>query len=233
MNIKLINTLKKNKWLICIVIIFLFSSIVYRFYKVNSYQDINKEIVNIVLPTSEITEELKIIVEDFNLENKEIEINLEIYESDYLNVAITKIVNSRDIDIFEYFDRFLIDKDEIQNLDNLNLDYSKIDSQSIVRFNNDAIGVRYGEVDQNSRIMVVRNYDKAIDSLTNIKEKDIEAHKKAVKDVYELLVSDEIRNKILDNNIKVFRENNYDNNTLENIQLNEEDIELNKYKENE
>lgn len=145
MGINLRDVFTKNKYFIYSIIIFLIFSMVYGFSKVGSKVVSDKEVVNIVLPDSEITEGLKAEVDKFNIENKDIEINFESYETDYINVAITKVVNSRDIDIFQYFDNFLVDKGEVENLDNINIDYSNIDDDSIVKFNDKIIGVRYGE----------------------------------------------------------------------------------------
>ncbi|MGL5353976.1 MAG: ABC transporter substrate-binding protein [Clostridium sp.] len=138
------NIFKNNKYFVYIVIVFLLGSMLYGLNKLKGNEGTDKEVVNIVLPESEITQNLKELVDKFNIENQDIEIKFETYAIDYINVAITKIVNQKNIDIFEYFDRFLIDKNELQNLDDLKLDFSNIDNNSIVKFNNEPIGVRYG-----------------------------------------------------------------------------------------
>lgn len=136
--------IKDNKWYVIIVAIFLLFTIGYKIYKWNNTDYIDKEVVNLVLPTSEMTNTLRELVDKFNLESKDIHINYTNYELDYINIAITKLVNQREIDIFEYFDRFLVDKDQIANLDSLDIDYSKIDNGATVKLNNDVVGIKYG-----------------------------------------------------------------------------------------
>lgn len=136
--------IKDNKWYVIIVAVFLLFTIGYKIYKWNNTDYIDKEVVNLVLPTSEMTNTLRELVDKFNLESKDIHINYTNYELDYINIAITKLVNQREIDIFEYFDRFLVDKDQIANLDSLDIDYSKIDNGATVKLNNDVVGIKYG-----------------------------------------------------------------------------------------
>lgn len=138
------NIIKDNKWYITIVVVFLVFSIGYKLYKGNNTKYTNKEVVNLVLQDSDITDGLIDLVDKFNLENTNVQIDFNICGKDYINVAITKLVNQRAIDIFQYFDSFLVDKEEISNLNNLDIDYSKIDNGASVKFNNEVVGIKYG-----------------------------------------------------------------------------------------
>lgn len=138
------NIIKDNKKYIAIIVVFLVFTIGYKVYKWNGPDNIDKEVVNLVLQDSQMTEKLKVLVDEFNLENEDIHISYNSYSKDYTNVAITSLVNQKDIDIFEYFDRFLVEKEEISKLDSLNIDYSKIDNGASVKLNNDVVGIKYG-----------------------------------------------------------------------------------------
>ncbi|MBB6713542.1 ABC transporter substrate-binding protein [Clostridium gasigenes] len=138
------NIIKDNKWYVTIVVAFLVFSIGYKLYKENNTNYTNKEVVNLVLQDGGITDGLIELVDEFNLKNKDVQIDFDICDKDYINVAITKLVNQRKIDIFQYFDSFLVDKEEISNLNNLNIDYSKIDNGAAVKLNNEVVGVKYG-----------------------------------------------------------------------------------------
>lgn len=71
-----------------------------------------------------------------------------------------------------------------------------------------------------TRIMVVRNYDKEVDALTNVKEKYIEAHKKAVKKVYEWLASEDVKNSLINSEINLVSGNKGSDSSFENSKLN-------------
>lgn len=178
------NIFKGNKYFVCIVIVFLLGSIGYGLFNRSNEDDNSKEVVNIVLPHSEITEGLEEQVEKFNSQNTDVVINFQSYEKDYINVAITEIVNQNKIDIFDYFDRFLIDKEEIQDLSNMNIDFSKIDENALVKYNDVPIGVRYGDgapklvVNKDileevgiSNFDGIKTYDELINIASKIKEK--------------------------------------------------------------
>lgn len=138
------NILKNNKFYVGIVVVFLVFTMGYWIHKRGKTINVDKEIVYLVLQDSSITNELREQVNKFNEKNKDIEIDYKSFgSSDYINIAITRLVNQRDIDIFEYFDSFLVDKKEISTLDSVGIDYSAIDDGANLNFNNEVVGVKY------------------------------------------------------------------------------------------
>lgn len=140
----MVDILKRNKKYVALVIIFCVFSIGYGIYKINTKEKIDKEIVTIVLQKGDMSKNLQYLIDDFHKENEDIEIKVEGYARDYPNVAVTKLVNQREIDIFEYFDNFLVNKEQISTLDSLNIDYSNVNNGADLNFNNEVIGIKYG-----------------------------------------------------------------------------------------
>ena len=138
--------IKSNIIFLLIVVMFLVSAGGYYAYKLETTDKTmeGKEKVVLFLRNNEITKGLPKIVEEFNKNNKDIFIKLEFSDVDYNNVVITKLANERNIDILEYMGKTQIEKEMLQPLDNIGIDYSNVNTGSLLKFNDDVIGIKYG-----------------------------------------------------------------------------------------
>lgn len=138
--------IRKNSFFLVGIMILLIISISYKLYKISNIDEDkkNKEIVTVILKNNEIIKGLPNLVNDFNEERDDIFIKLEFSSDDYNNVVYTKLANEKGIDIIQYIGKTLMDKEFIQPLDNINIDYSIVDDGSLLRYNDDVMGVKYG-----------------------------------------------------------------------------------------
>lgn len=101
-----------------------------------------KTIVNMWLKNDELLEIRKYQINRFNYENKDnIRVIIHSYDRDYYNMIRTSLVNDNGPDIFEYSgDRKLFENDEFANLEEANVDTTKIDNNYIFKYE----GISYG-----------------------------------------------------------------------------------------
>ncbi|MCD2502382.1 ABC transporter substrate-binding protein [Clostridium sp. NSJ-145] len=139
--------IKKNKFFLASILLLCIAAIAYKYYKIGNSKNIKyegKEVVSIFLKNDEITKGLPQLVEEYNETSDDIYIKLEFADTDYNNVVFTKLANEVGADIIQYMSTTLIDKEFIQPLDNLNVNYSNIDESYLLKLNNDVIGIKYG-----------------------------------------------------------------------------------------
>ncbi|EOR24641.1 sugar-binding protein [Clostridium sartagoforme AAU1] len=93
---------------------------------------------------NEITEGISEVVKKYNANNDDIYINLILNSTDYTNLLYTKLANDNKIDIFEYSEKTLLEKEFIQPLEKINIDISNITDNSTFLYNDDIVGIKYG-----------------------------------------------------------------------------------------
>lgn len=140
------NFIEKNKKFLIFLIVFTFTAILYKGYKIidAKVNHIDKEVVTILLKNNEIKEGIVTSIRKYNKGNDEIYINLILNSDDYTNLSNTKLANNDQIDIFEYSGKTLLEKEFIQPLRNLNIDLSAVNDNSFLLYNDEIIGVKYG-----------------------------------------------------------------------------------------
>ena len=138
--------IKNNKIFLLTVTIFFVSASSYYIYKLKTTDRslYNKENVVLILRSNEIRKGLPQLVTEFNENNDHIFIKLEFSDLDYNNIVLTKLANESNIDILQYMGKTQVEKDFLQPLDNIGVDYSNVDEGSILRYNNEVIGIKYG-----------------------------------------------------------------------------------------
>lgn len=136
----------KNKGFISTLLIILIFSVFYKLYKVREEKANKtiKEVVTIYLKNNEIKDGIVELVDKFNDSHEDIYIRLRLTADDYDNRIYTKLANEYDIDILEYNGRTLLDKDFIRPLSSIDLDLSQVKDGSLLYYNDEPIGVKYG-----------------------------------------------------------------------------------------
>lgn len=140
--------IKGNKIFFFVVVMFLLSATVYYIYKLKvidiTIDGIEKEKVALIIRNNEITWGLPPLVKEFNENNDHIYIELDFEGSDYNNIVLTKLANKIDVDIVEYMGKTQIEKEFLQPLDQIGIDYSTLGEGSLLKYNDDVIGIKYG-----------------------------------------------------------------------------------------
>lgn len=174
--------IEKNKKFSTFLILFTFTAILYKGYKIieAKVNHVDKEVVTLLLKNNEIKKGIVASVRKYNKDNHEIYINLILNSDDYTNLSNTKLANNDEIDIFEYSGKTLLEKEFIKPLNNLNIDLSNVDDDSFLLYNDEIIGVKYGsampKLMYNNEILVKSGIDpyytpKTLDDLIDMLEK--------------------------------------------------------------
>jgi ABC-type glycerol-3-phosphate transport system substrate-binding protein len=138
--------IKNNKNFFLTVLIFIISAGAYYTYKLNTIDRSTegKENVVVILRSNEIVKALPQLVKEFNENNNDIFIKLEFSNLDYNNVVLTKLANETNVDIVQYMGKTQVEKEFLQPLDNIGIDYTNVDEGALLKYNNEVIGVKYG-----------------------------------------------------------------------------------------
>lgn len=138
--------IKNNKKFFLTVFIFIISVGAYYTYKLNTIDRLmdGKENVVIILRSNEIVKDLPQLVEEFNENNNDIFIKLEFSNVDYNNIVLTKLANETNVDIVQYMGKTQVEKEFLQPLDDIGIDYTNVDEDSLLKYNNEVIGIKYG-----------------------------------------------------------------------------------------
>lgn len=188
--------ISNNKIFLLTILIFLVSASIYYIYKFKTTDRVldGKETVVLILRSNEITKGLPQLVKEFNENNNNIFIKLEFSDIDYNNIVLTKLANEANIDILQYMGKTQVEKDFLQPLDNIGVDYSNVDEGSLLKYNDEVIGIKYGssvpKLMYNDEILAAAGLNpgakpQTLDELIVI----LEAIKKNVPDVVPLNIS--------------------------------------------
>lgn len=102
----------------------------------------NKEIVTLWLRQAEDTETRKYQVEKFNKSNKDVFIDIKIYNEDYFNLLRISLAADKKADIFQYGYYELLKNDNYLNLDNLGIDSLNINPKNFLNFDGKKVGIK-------------------------------------------------------------------------------------------
>lgn len=138
--------INNNKIFLLTILIFLVSASIYYTYKFSTTDRTmeDKETVVLILRSNEITKGLPQLVKEFNENSDKVFIKLEFSDVDYNNVVLTKLANESNVDIIQYMGKTQVEKEFLQPLDNIGIDYSNVDEGSLLKYNNEVIGIKYG-----------------------------------------------------------------------------------------
>lgn len=145
----MINYFKKNVKFVYFFIIMISLALLYKSNIRHENEEVNplilnKEIVNLWLIDDGTTGTVSYLIDEFNKNNNNIYIKLNVYKDDYNNILKTSIINKNNVDIAQYGFYQLFTKDHLLNLKDAGL-YNEIHKDYYYYYDGEPYGIKiYG-----------------------------------------------------------------------------------------